>query len=87
MSDTNIIPLFDGSEAVVPNQPVACVVDLLRDYLAQAEAGDVTGVLIAVVRPNRNVGTQWAEAGGYRNELATGALLLSARVGQVLLED
>lgn len=87
MTQSNITHLFEGAAVLVPNAPVACVVDLLRDYLARAERGEITAIAIAAVTPSRNLSTQWAEPGGFRNEVAASVLMLHVRVGCALNGD
>jgi hypothetical protein len=46
----NVTGLF--GEVPQPNEPVASCVDCIRDLLARAEAGEVTGVIYAGVTVN-----------------------------------
>lgn len=58
MDDSKIVPLRG---AVVPNAPVAGVVEDLRALLAQAERGELRAFAFAVVRADGSVGTGWAK--------------------------
>lgn len=76
-----------GDQPVVPNEPVACVVALLRRYLAEAERGEVVGVVIGTVRPTGRITTEWVEPGGFKHQIVAAVATLNARVGASLVED
>ncbi len=61
----DIVPLW-GGELATGTTPVPCVVDMLRDLLARAERGEIFGLAVATVSGARTVGTEWAEAGGFK---------------------
>lgn len=80
----NVTPLFDGAEVVAPGHPVQGVIDMLRRYLEQAEAGAISAIAVVAVTPNGNATTEWVDAGGLRHDLAAGVMRLSFRVARTL---
>jgi hypothetical protein len=71
----------------LPGQPVANVVDLLKDLLARAEAGDIRGVAYAVTHDGGAYGTGWEAEYGQRNDIAAAIMALNNRYAQALGDD
>lgn len=76
-----------GDQPVIPDQPVAEVLDLLRRTLAEAERGEIVGIALGVVRPTGRIATEWVEPGGFKHQVVVAVATLSARVGASLIED
>ncbi len=65
------------------NQGSPEVIDMLIDLLDKARAGKLVALGIVTIKPDRTVGTAWADAEHrHFHELSSGALRLSCRMGE-----
>lgn len=83
---TKVVSLH-GDSVVMGSKPVEETVRLLREYLEQAERGEIVGFAIVAIKPSHNFSTQWTEPGGFRNSIMAGALTLNHRVGKTVDEE
>lgn len=86
MSNDRRVVSIGLAGAHVPGEPCQGVVELLREWLADAERGDLVQVLIAGVRAGHHIRTEWAGAAGMNDCLAavTG---LQARVASAWVSE
>ncbi len=74
----NVVGLRGVANCLPPREADAEVVALLEDYLAQAKAGDVVGVVIGIVRPlHVGIGSQWAGSATGHDMMAAATALQS----------
>jgi hypothetical protein len=81
---TNVVELKPGC---IPDAPFEDLVEELRKLLADAESGDLRGIVYAAVRSDGIKRTGWAAAAGTRDALATALMVLQHRYVIDLQED
>lgn len=68
-----------NSGAIVPGEADKEIIEVLERYLAEAKRGEITGVALAVCRPNENIGTEWCGVCGAKFPLGYAVTLLQSR--------
>lgn len=70
MSGEKVVALPGYSVPTAPDEPVKSVVEILREYVAKAESGELRAVFIAAVEQNgRQVTGDFAAAAGHSWDL------------------
>lgn len=82
----DILVLRPERAPILPHQPVEDVVEVLRDLLARAERGDLTGIIYGTINANGEQGTGWTGGSGTRHSLSSCLMMVSHRYTSALLE-
>lgn len=85
MSDNKIVSLRGAIN--IQGKPHEPTIDRLRHWLALAESGDVIGFGIAAVWRTHHVTTDMVYPDGYAHDLHSGAVVMSHRMCENLLEN
>lgn len=86
MSRENVVSL-SGGPVQVSGEPVRDVVEMLREVLAKAEAGEITDMAIATLHPNGDFGGGWSSQDGSSVRLAGAIAILGHRYTVAISES
>jgi hypothetical protein len=74
------------TEVLLPGEADAQVVEALRDLLARAERGEISGIAWAGCAPNETAFNGWQGAAGTMFHLGAGIMMLHARYAEMMQE-
>jgi hypothetical protein len=74
------------TEILLPGEADAQVVEALRDLLARAERGEISGIAWAGCAPNKTVFVGWTGAGDATLQLGASVMLLHVDYAMMLRE-